>query len=125
MNTIFTIGHSVRAISEFLQILQKNEIDTLVDVRTFPKSRFCPQYNQKALSDELSKAYITYIFKGKNLGGRGENIDYDKTINGVMELVYWGKRVCVMCSERDYKKCHRHTVLESSFIKGGLKITHL
>ena len=124
-NIIFSFGHSNRAYSEFLKYLQKNKIDTLIDIRTFPKSRFCPHFNEKRLSEALSEANITYIFKGKNLGGLGENVDYEETIDGLVEMVKSGKKVCVMCSEADYKKCHRHEMLEPSFIERGVAVKHI
>ncbi len=125
MKIIYSIGHSNRAFSEFLKGLKENNIDTLIDIRTFPRSRFCPQYNQKSLSDELNKEKIVYVFKGRNLGGKGENFDYEETVDELVEMARSGKKVCVMCSEADYKQCHRHEMLEPSFVKRGLKVEHI
>ena len=97
----------------------------LIDIRTYPRSRFQPQYNQKALADSLSAVGVLYVFKGNNLGGKGENVDYEKTIDELVEMVQSGKNVCVMCSEGDYKKCHRHEMLEPSFIQRGLVVEHI
>jgi len=124
-NTIFSIGHSRRAFSEFLQKLKESKIDTLIDIRTYPRSRFCPQFNRKALSEELSKAGITYIFKGSNLGGLGENVNYEETIDELVGMVRGGKNICVCCSEADYKKCHRYEMLTPSFEERGLKVNHI
>jgi uncharacterized protein (DUF488 family) len=124
-NTIFSVGHSVRGFSEFLQKLTEYDVDVLVDVRTFPRSWHCPQYNRKRLADGLNKANITYLFKGRNLGGRGENTAYEETIDELVNLVRNGKRICLMCSEADYRKCHRHELLEPSFIKRGCKVEHI
>lgn len=124
-NTIYTIGHSNRGFSEFLQRLKENNIDTLIDIRSIPRSRFCPQYNRIALSQELEKEDITYIFKGKNLGGRGENVKYEETIDELAEMVEFGQNVCVMCSEANYKDCHRYSMLEPSFKQRGVKTTHI
>ena len=125
MYKISTIGHSNRVFSEFLQKLQENKIDTLVDVRTFPRSRFCPQYNQKSLLDELNKVNITYLSKGKNLGGRGKNIDYEGTIDELTEMVKKGKKLCVMCSEKNYEQCHRYSMLTPSFEMRGVNVEHI
>lgn len=124
-NTIFSCGHSNRGFSEFLQKLQENNIDTVIDIRSIPRSRFCPQYNQGALSQGLEKENIEYIFKGNNLGGKGENVRYEETVDELVEIVKSGKRICVMCSEASYKDCHRHTMLEPSFVERGVKMTHL
>lgn len=125
MQTIFGIGHSNRAFSEFLKRLQENKIDTLVDIRTYPRSRFCPQYNLKSLSEELRKANITYIFKGNNLGGKGENVDYEETIDELVDMIKLGKKICVMCSEAKHTDCHRHEMLEPSFKQRGVQMEHI
>jgi uncharacterized protein (DUF488 family) len=124
-NTIADIGHSNRAYSEFLKILQDSKIEVLVDIRSFPRSRFCPWFNEKRLSNALKDENITYLFKGKNLGGLKENIDYEETIDELVEMVKAGKQVCVMCSEKDYLKCHRYTMLQPSFEQRGLEVKHI
>src|SRR3989339_287429 len=103
---IFTLGHSSQSLFEFIEKLQENNVEVLVDVRSHPQSRFCPHYNRKALSEELAKVGITYLFKGKNLGGKEENIDYEQTVDELVAMVKEGRVICVACSEADYKKCH-------------------
>ena len=50
---------------------------------------------------------------------------YEEAINELTELAKSGKRVCVMCSEKDYKKCHRFTMLTPSFEERGLLLVHI
>ncbi len=119
------IGHSVRAISEFLDKMKGYQIDILVDIRTYPRSRFQSQYNQKALADSLSSVGVFYIYRGKNLGGKEENVDYEETIDELVDIINGGENVCVMCSEGDYRKCHRSTMLEPSFRERGLNVVHI
>ena len=40
---IFTIGHSTRAIADFVALLRQVDVDLLVDVRSVPRSRAAPQ----------------------------------------------------------------------------------
>lgn len=122
---IFSIGHSSRGFSEFLKILKDNEIDIIIDVRTFPRSRFCPHFNRKKLDETLSAEGIEYQFKGNNLGGLDENENYEETIDELIELARTGKNVCVMCSEKDYKKCHRYEILTPSFEERGVEVIHI
>ena len=124
-NIIFSLGHSNRKIGEFLGKLKDNQIDVLVDVRTSPYSRYCPQFNQKALSQSLEAENIQYLWKGNNLGGKGENINYDEAIDELTEMAKEGKRVCIMCSEGDYKKCHRYQTLTPSLEKRNVTINHI
>ena len=53
--SIFTIGHSTRSIAEFAGLLRELEIQLVVDVRTVPRSRTNPQFNQDVLPFSLSE----------------------------------------------------------------------
>jgi hypothetical protein len=44
-NPFFTIGHSTRTVSEFVDLLRPQEVKLVVDVRTVPRSRTNPQFN--------------------------------------------------------------------------------
>ena len=125
MATIFTIGHSTKSFDTYLQKLKENSIDMLADVRTFPRSRFNPHFNEKRLKVSLEAKGIQYTFYGKNLGGRGINENYDEAIDELVKQVKNGKNVCVMCSEGDYHMCHRYTMLTPSFLERGLDVIHI
>jgi uncharacterized protein (DUF488 family) len=60
VSTIFTIGHSTRAIGEFVALLRQVAVDLLVDVRSIPRSRTNPQFNADVLQKALAEAGITY-----------------------------------------------------------------
>jgi uncharacterized protein (DUF488 family) len=57
---ICTIGHSNRPIDTFVDMLRRNEIVRVLDVRTVPRSRHNPQFNQDALSVSLDGVQIAY-----------------------------------------------------------------
>ena len=122
---IFSIGHSSKSINIFLDKLKENKVGVLVDVRSRPVSRFCPHFNQNALRGTLAKANILYLYRGQNLGGLGENVDYEKTIDELVDMVKKGSRVAVCCSEGSYLKCHRHLTLTPSFEDRGLSVIHI
>src|SRR5438552_8666092 len=58
--TIYTVGHSVRSLDEFLSILEVQAIARLADVRTIPKSRRHPHFAGDALSRSLADSGIEY-----------------------------------------------------------------
>ena len=122
---IWSLGHSNVSIDTFLNKLKENKIQLIADCRTHPISRFCPHYSQNALQKALNSKNIQYLYKGKNLGGKGVNVGYEEAIDELVTLAKQGKRVCVMCSEKDYKKCHRYTVLTPSFEERGLLVIHI
>jgi uncharacterized protein (DUF488 family) len=53
MHPFYTIGHSTRSITEFVDLLGSVEVTMVVDVRTVPRSRTNPQYNRDSLPDAL------------------------------------------------------------------------
>jgi uncharacterized protein (DUF488 family) len=56
MQSIYTIGHSTHELDRFLALLAQHEVETLVDIRSFPGSRKHPHFNQGNLAAALSKA---------------------------------------------------------------------
>jgi len=72
MNQIFTIGHSTDTIDKFVEYLKHFQVDTIVDVRSVPYSRYANQFNKELLSAFLKKKNIFYIPMGDNLGARYE-----------------------------------------------------
>lgn len=122
---IKSIGHSNKPIAVFLDTLQEHQVEVVVDVRTVPRSRFSPHYNEKALGSSLAKRAIKYLNRGQNLGGRGENVYYEEAIEELVDLARQGVRVCVMCSEADYRDCHRYSTLTPSFHSHGIDVFHI
>src|SRR5271168_3095609 len=65
---VWTIGHSVRSLDEFLSLLA-GRIEVIADVRSFPGSRKFPQYGREALEATLKAHAIGYHWLPE-LGGR-------------------------------------------------------
>jgi len=53
---ILTIGHSTRTLEGFLDILRAHSVTRIVDIRTIPRSRHNPQFNQESLSESLKES---------------------------------------------------------------------
>lgn len=123
--TVATLGHSNKTIETFLAVLEKHEIEILVDVRSLPVSRFCPHFNKIALHAALAERDIQYLYRGKNLGGRGVNVGWDEAIEELMCLAEDEKRVVVLCSEGDYQKCHRYTTITPALEERGIRVVHI
>ena len=138
---IYTIGHSNYDANQFIAILQSYSIDTVVDIRSAPYSKYCRQFNKKTIDQVLNNNGIKYFFLGKELGARPDSpecyeqsrIQYDKLKE--TELFIQGiKRIkddtskCIaalMCSEKDPTNCHR-TILVSRVLKGeGIEVKHI
>ena len=104
--------------------MAENEIEVLVDVRTYPSSKYNPQFNQVTLKDALTSAGIRYVYRGKNLGGLGKNIDWDEAIAELYQKSD-NMKVCVMCSEADANACHRKQTIQPAFEALGGKVEHI
>jgi uncharacterized protein (DUF488 family) len=137
--TVFTIGHSTHPIEEFVKILKENKIKTLVDIRTVPRSRHNPQFDQAALPELLTDAGLKYVYL-KELGGlrkmhqdsvnggwrntsfRGY-ADYMQTpeflvgLNKLMSLAA-ESQITIMCAEVLPWRCHRSLVGDALLIRG-------
>ncbi len=56
--SILAIGHSARTLEGFLGILRAHNVSRIVDVRTIPRSKRNPQFNQNILSENLKESGI-------------------------------------------------------------------
>jgi uncharacterized protein (DUF488 family) len=139
----FSIGHGTRQIEEFMSLLLKNGITYLLDVRSYPYSRFNPQFNQNALKLSLEEQDIRYVFMGDTLGARpkdplcyGEDgkiryevlqtRDYFK--EGILRLRSACEKalpVAIMCSERKPQDCHRSKLIGKVLLKSGINTQHI
>ena len=127
---IFTLGSGNRTLEEFLQLLRTNAIEMVIDVRSFPTSKF-PHFKKEALSQSLGENGLGYSFLGKDLGGyrKGGYEAYLQTydfLQGVelLERVAARCRCTILCAERLPWRCHRRFI-GRSLQERGWKIVHI
>jgi len=143
VKTIYTIGHSIYEIEDFVELLKQNQINTIVDVRSTPYSKFAPQYNRETLKKYLKQNSICYIFMGDLLGARYEDktllfddgkVDFKKVQetknfqDGVMRLqkgIEKGYSISLMCSEKEAFDCHRFGLISEFLSKKSIEINHI
>ncbi len=127
---IFTVGTSTRTFREFLECLKAYQIESLVDVRSFPTSRL-GHFKQENLRKLLEEAGISYIYLGKELGGyrKGgyeaytQTSDFKEGIRRLENVVRKGK-FAFFCAERFPWRCHRRFIaLELK--KKGWEVVHI
>lgn len=141
MSKIFTIGYSTHTTETFIDLLQKNNITALADVRSYPYSRHTPQFSIDFLKKALKEVGISYVFLGKELGARSENtayyrrgkIQYDLLakdplfIHG-LERIHHGMKnyqIALMCAEKDPLDCHRAVLISRNIKKYNVNIEHI
>jgi uncharacterized protein (DUF488 family) len=138
---VLTIGHSTLTYEAFLDRLRAAQVTAVADVRTSPFSRRLPQFNREVLRAELRSEGISYVFLGKELGGRPSDLqyysggvaDYEKMATaeifqkGLDRVVEGARqhRIAMMCSESDPMDCHRCLLVGRALVKRGIKVTHI
>lgn len=141
MKQIYSIGYGSREINDFISLLKKYKISTLVDIRTLPASRFRPDYNKKRFAEKLLLENVEYLFWGDTLGGKPKQealytngmVDYDKVARsqsykeGLMKLIGLAneKALCIMCAELKPDQCHRKHLVGESLILLDFDVFHL
>ncbi|HSF30152.1 MAG TPA: DUF488 family protein [Candidatus Tectomicrobia bacterium] len=58
--SIYTIGHSHIPIALFIEVFKLHHVDTLIDARSQPHSRFAPQFNRRGLQTSLVRQGLAY-----------------------------------------------------------------
>lgn len=137
-----TIGHSNRSLDEFLDMLRAADVDMLIDVRAFPRSRSNPAFNIDRLPKDLARAGIGYRHMPALGGRRPKQPDVDEDLNALWrvrsfhnyadyalgdgfaaaldELVRLGRdrRLALMCSEAVWWRCHRRIIADHLLLDG-------
>jgi uncharacterized protein (DUF488 family) len=136
---IYTIGHSTHPLEEFVAILRAYNIEQLVDIRSVPRSRHNPQFEQTELDQSLPAAGIFYCHL-KQLGGLRRPVkdsvntgwrdtsfrgyaDYMQTdafTQAIQELMNYAtdQTTTIMCAEAVPWRCHRSLVSDALLVRG-------
>lgn len=78
----YTIGHSTRTVEAFVELLQTAKVTVVADIRSVPKSRTNPQYNEDTLPETLAGFQIGYEHITELGGLRGKAKTIAPGING-------------------------------------------
>jgi len=131
---ILTLGHSTRPIDEFLRLLTAHHVQVLADVRTVPRSRHNPQFEQRALAESLGRAGIEYrhmpelgglrrprpdsintAWRNANFRGYADYMQTPAFESGIDTLVALAaeRTIAVMCAEAVPWRCHRSLIADA------------
>ncbi len=124
---LFSLGHSNKSIEDFIAKLKEYEITDLIDVRTYPTSKYNPQFKKEPLSHKLKEAKIRYHWRGRNIGGLAGNVLFKETIQKILNAIKKedGRKICIVCSEAKPENCHRTQTIEPVVEKLGGKMEHI
>src|SRR5690242_19284792 len=129
---IFTIGYEGATVPEFLSALQEAEVERVIDVRALPLSRR-PGFSKSSLRGALEEAGIDYLHlralgtpaEGRAAARAGRHdalrriydgqlatLEAQKELADLAALVVSGRRLCLLCYERQPQACHRSLIGE-------------
>lgn len=143
--TLYTIGYAGKTLWAFVDVLKKNSIESVIDIRQTPMSRQ-PGFSRNTLAEGLRKAGITYehvaalgnppqiraMFQGSAIAEGRER--YRQLLNnGRSHHVDWliavadAQRTVIMCLESAPDHCHRQVVGEVAADRaaGSVKVREL
>jgi uncharacterized protein (DUF488 family) len=142
---ITTIGHSSHEPEAFLALLERWDVQMLVDVRRHPGSRRVPWTNADALEQLLAASSIGYMHL-ETLGGRrrptkgspndgwrvaqfqgyADHLASVEFTRGLDELEDAARRhrTAVMCAEALWWRCHRR-LLSDVLVVRGWRVVHI
>lgn len=136
---VLTIGHSTRTLEEFIGLLQAHGATRVVDVRTVPRSRHNPQFNDASLVGSLKKAGLGYVHipglgglrhaksDSLNLGWRNASFrgyadymqtpEFEQSLDELIQLANL-ERIVLMCAEAVPWRCHRSLIADALLVRG-------
>lgn len=139
MPVVYTIGHSTHSIDDFLLILNTYSINLVADIRTVPRSRHNPQYEQAEFCESLQRRNIDYVhmpslgglrrprkdsintgWKNASFRGYADYMQTQEFVVAVDELVALAEKskAAIMCAEAVPWRCHRSLVSDALLIRG-------
>ena len=142
---VYTIGHSTREIAALLALLEREGIERLLDVRTFPGSRRYPQFGRQPLEQSLAGAGISYAHTPalggrrtprpdstnvawRNAGFRGyadymETGEFRTALEALVQSAA-SARTTIMCAEAVPWRCHR-SMISDALVARGVAVLHI
>lgn len=143
--SIYTVGHSTRSAEELVELLQAHGIQTLVDIRTVPRSRKNPQFNRDTLPRTLAEADIRYVhlprlgglrraskdspntaWRNASFRGYADYMQTEEFARGLEELreLTPDGPLALMCAEAVRWRCHRTLVADALYAR-GVEVRHI
>jgi uncharacterized protein (DUF488 family) len=131
---IFTLGHSTLPIERFIALLRTYGIERLVDIRTVPRSRHNPQFNDTVLASTLAAEGVEYVpmralgglrharkdspntgWRNASFRGYADYMQTEQFQDALETLIQMShqKRAAIMCAEAVPWRCHRSLVADA------------
>jgi uncharacterized protein (DUF488 family) len=147
MTALFTFGHGAAELDAIAELIAKNELALVADVRSVPKSRKHPQFGMDEMRTWVpARTNARYAWM-QQLGGfrkvrpDSDNLalrhpsfrgyaDYMQTpafADALDDLLHDADeaRTAIMCSETLWWRCHRRLISDAAVLLHDVAVTHL
>lgn len=146
MNRLFTIGYEGATPAALADALSTAGVEVLVDVRAVANSRR-PGFSKRALSAGVDERGIGYLHlralgtpaEGRAAARAGRHAEMQaifaeqlkteaaqEDVAALVAMLKQGRKMCLLCFEREPEHCHRKIVAERiEEMAGGATIEHL
>ncbi len=143
---VYTIGHSTHSLDRLVELLAEHGVSRLVDIRTAPRSRRTPQFNQERLRRELPPAGIDYLhlpelggwrsprpdsevnagWRNRSFRGYADHMGSEEFAAGLARLseAATERPTAAMCAEGPWWRCHRRLVADA-LVAQGRAVCHI
>lgn len=141
--TIHTIGHSNYPEEKLIDMLKAYNINTVVDIRGTPYSKYNIQYNKETIEHTLKSQGFIYIYMARELAAKRMNkisyneegyADFEKVINeeafinGIQRLkngCVKGYNIALFGAMQDPIRCHRSILCGRALRDAGFVVKHI
>ena len=140
---IYTLGHSNYPFDKLIKILQKYNINCVVDIRAIPYSKYNTQYNKELFQENLKKLGYTYIYMADEFGAKRKTresyndegyANFEKVVleddfkKGVQRLKVGcdkGYKIVLLAAMQDPIRCPRAILVGKQLVKEGFNVKHI
>ena len=140
---VYSIGHSTHPLEYFLTLLEARSINTLIDVRSLPASKYNPQYNKEPFEYFLKNNGVKYLHFRDEFGARQldssflddtgvvnfdkfrESFQFKQGIERIDLGISKGYNIVLMCSESNPLECHRFSMISVYLESIDINVKHI
>lgn len=140
---IYTIGHSNYSIEKLIDMLKHYNINTVVDIRGIPYSKYNVQFNKENISKTLTMRGFIYIYMAEEFAAnRSVKIsynaegyaDFERVVNepsflqGIERLkvgLAKGYKIALLGAMQDPIRCHRAILVGRYLRDNNFNVKHI
>lgn len=143
VRTVYSIGYGMRSQQGFINTLKMMDVDTVIDIRSIPRSRLAPQFDADTIYEALGENDVDFFLAGDRLGGRPSDLSlydgtgtvdwealresdsYREALAAVEKKASDGHIIALVCSEGDPLFSHRFGTVSRDLREKGFQVRHI